>query len=844
MTFRTGLSVILVGILSSVAGAEDDLSGHFALGEADISQCVILTPADPGSVVEFAAKELQKHLYLITGHELEVTSSPTTQKAFCVGLFPPGPRTPLRSEESRYLIRSDRVYLYGEDHLTYKEHDPFLDVVSSQSLKFNRVGTLFAVYMFLEKELSVRWLEPGDDGIVYPNLRSIELAPAEATWRSLFDFQRGFRTYGWQPDRLSSQSEVVPAALRLTDTQIQSRRYEDNLWLRRMRMGNRGEYLAFSHAFTQWWGKYGRTHPEYFALNGRGEKKPLFADRPDRVKMCVTNPSLHKQIVREWLERKDSPYSYALDVSENDGGGGGLDEFCHCPRCRAVDVVRPGESFGSNLTDRYVYFYNACLAEARKHDPSAIVCGYAYSNYLQPPRKQTLADGVVIEFVSKMGDEFGDTDSFFRSWRDHGMRRMLFRPNDLCAEIGLPMGHEKRLFDHQQIAVKYGALGTDHDSLHGFWTGTSGLSYYILAKSHVDPTKPFSHWEDEYASAFGAAREDVKAFFRYWRRQVFEQRLMPAHRRDIASGGRGLLGWSQIRRYVQAIDDYYRLEDFDRTDAILKKAAERSLTDLQQKLIRRLSLANQHNRLTFRTMSAIASGDTIASLRSARELTAFRIRHRYSLRMSWPRLFIHQNSYGNTNTFELAEVYDQLAKETGQLDLSRGKNILSNGGFEEDLEGWNVSLWNPDTGGKAYKGLDVQVSDNGSISGSKHLRVKIHAAESDGVYGLSRTVTVSCGSVYILQYAWKRAHPKENSSSFQTPRLRVTFRTNEGKSTLYKGRTALWYETSNTTPQTDWIVERRILRIEPDSDIRRLNITFHFATSGQDCLDDIQLLEF
>jgi len=213
--------------------------------------------------------------------------------------------------------------------------------------------------------------------------------------------------------------------------------------------------------------------------------------------------------------------------------------------------------------------------------------------------------------------------------------------------------------------------------------------------------------------------------------------------------------------------------------------------------------------------------------------------------MSWPRLFIHQNNYGNTNTFELAQVYDQLTKETGQLDLSRGENVLPNGGFEEDLDGWNVSLWNADTGGKAYTGPDVQIADNGSSAGGKHLEVRIHAAESDGVYGLSRTLSVSRGSVYILQYAWKRSLSEDSSaSSIQTPRLRITFRDKDGKSTHYKGRTALWYETSSTARQTDWIVERKILRIEPDSDIHQLNITFHFATSGQNSLDDIQLLQF
>jgi hypothetical protein len=69
MAFRIGLPVILVGIFSCVASAEDGLSGHFTLGEDDISQCVILKLADPTSVVDFAAEELQKHLHLITGHK-------------------------------------------------------------------------------------------------------------------------------------------------------------------------------------------------------------------------------------------------------------------------------------------------------------------------------------------------------------------------------------------------------------------------------------------------------------------------------------------------------------------------------------------------------------------------------------------------------------------------------------------------------------------------------------------------------------------------------------------------------------------------------------------------------
>ena len=68
-------------------------------------------------------------------------------------------------------------------------------------------------------------------------------------------------------------------------------------WMRRMRMGRSKNY-RFGHAYTEFWKKYNESNPEIFALNGKGERKPL--GRIERVKMCPTSAELPRIIVKEW----------------------------------------------------------------------------------------------------------------------------------------------------------------------------------------------------------------------------------------------------------------------------------------------------------------------------------------------------------------------------------------------------------------------------------------------------------------------------------------------------------------------------------------------------------------
>ena len=293
--------------------------------------------------------------------------------------------------------------------------------------------------------------------------------------------------------------------------------------------------------------------------------------------------------------------------------------------------------------------------------PDALVTAYAYSQLLQPPRRERVAEGVVLQFVTAMNTPFAATRKLYEDWKAAGVTQFMFRPNDLYAEMGLPLGQEERLFRHQQLAIQQGAQGTDYDCIEGFWTGVSGLTYYVLARSHVDPAQDFAYWEEEYTAAFGAAQPQVREYFRHWRRK-FDQVIYPADLEAQASGGTGgFLQWHQLGAIAAQIRHFYSSQDFEMADSLLQEGLAQELTPLQRRQLQRLVLANQHSRLTFQAMAAVADRDDAETLSSAQQLLDFRLAARDSLRYNWWLLFSEQHQMGDAAGIALLLNQERLA---------------------------------------------------------------------------------------------------------------------------------------------------------------------------------------
>jgi hypothetical protein len=467
----------------------------------------IIIPAQPLPVESYAAKELQYHIQRSTEAQLPVVSEGHD--------LPPGPRVYLGSCQAAasekidtsqvagngYIVRNadGNLYITGKD----SDGDP-LDLDTHE-------GTLFAVYDILENYLGVRWLWPGKLGEVIPRTNTVSLSLSNSVVRPLLWFK------GWRGG--SSPGERV--------------------WLKRQRFG-RSIRPHYGHSFGDYWPRFGKTHPEYFAMTPDGKRglDPSADSDPQYVHMCVSQPSLTAQIIEDW-KAKGAPKF--LNVCENDGWAG-----CDCAACLSWDQPAPDDPIPfdqrdaaakrafagqegrkdewmlklGSLSDRYARFWRKVSEQARQIRPDVEVVSYVYDNYRKPPVEEMLNSNVVCGVVpqeSIFGYSKRDSQIFRHDWS--GWEKtgcgLFLRPNYTLQMPNFPAFYARTLGEDLKFAMAHNMKGTDFDSLTSKYS-TQGPSLYMLAKilNHQDAS--VDAVIDEFCAAFGPARPSVKQYYQLW----------------------------------------------------------------------------------------------------------------------------------------------------------------------------------------------------------------------------------------------------------------------------------------------------------------------------------------
>ena len=134
----------------------------------------------------------------------------------------------------------DTVYLWGDDSR---------ESAGAQE----RPGTLFAVYGFLESVLGVKWVSPGDIGIVCRSRKTLEV-PNKWSWRYSPPLMMGFiRTpprrelrHAKEPGR----NKYLPSAMRQTAEEAWRMEQDFRIWALRMKLWVKGRDWSFGHAFV------------------------------------------------------------------------------------------------------------------------------------------------------------------------------------------------------------------------------------------------------------------------------------------------------------------------------------------------------------------------------------------------------------------------------------------------------------------------------------------------------------------------------------------------------------------------------------------------------------------
>ncbi len=489
---------------------------------------VIVVPDNPLPVVKAAAEELRYHVERASGARLPVvreTEAAAKGPRVLVGACRAARELdipPKRIAPNGFVIRhvGDRLFLAGDD----SPGEPFWIQHDNRT----RVGTLFAVYEFLQRQLGVRWLWPGRSGEVVPACRTVRASGWDEIGRPAFVHAR------WRDG-----GPGIAGTAGWATQESRSRYLQDQgIWLRRHRFAL-GVNMDITHAFTGYWKRFGAAKPEFFNLlpDGTRRSDPTYYGGDETlVSMCVSQPAFWQQIVADWKAARTSGSPW-VDASENDTPG-----KCTCPKCLSWDLPASGspahadarvaaaraafrngdrqwaEKLGS-ISDRYARFYLEVQRLAQAVDREAVVMGFAYANYTEPPRHVRLNDRVTIGIVPALMFPWTDRkrQAFRRQWdgwRDAGCTLML-RPNYMLDGHDLPVIFARQLGEDFSYAARRGMVATDFDSLTGQWA-VQGPNLYVLARLHSRPTMPVNEVLDEYYRAFGKAEAQVRTYFAHW----------------------------------------------------------------------------------------------------------------------------------------------------------------------------------------------------------------------------------------------------------------------------------------------------------------------------------------
>ncbi len=400
---------------------------------------IYVSPEAPSSVY-LAADELQHYWEKSTGVKPEIIHVPEPGPLIVLGqssLSPDQTGEELPPESYRIVTRDGNLYIYGADTA---------DGERTAESGFS-YGTLYGVYDFLESELGVRWLMPGEVGEVVPRHENFVLGSVDRTGAPAFE-NRDLPYMG-----VKDSEEVRRWHLRQrSGSETHTERY-----------GVRGEFkpgagtvdlnpgFSMSKRHDHSWHRlvppsFYEKHPEWFAEHNGVRTRP----EGTYYKLCTSNP----EVVDYFAERAiklftDAPHATMFSLSPNDAEG-----WCECEECRKLDEITPdGER---RITRRILTFYNQVAERVAAKFPDKYVSGYVYQNFEKLPLDENfqLHPNVFLAWapLSNYGythfreDQRRNWDEMLEGWSRMGRNLMYYDLLNVVQQPGvvapLPVGRE------------------------------------------------------------------------------------------------------------------------------------------------------------------------------------------------------------------------------------------------------------------------------------------------------------------------------------------------------------------------------------------------------------------
>ena len=453
----------------------------------DVAATAVATVPDACAREQLAAQELIDHLARITGRPLPLTE--IADKTVPKGVVAIG-----RLATDAGLIARKELDAVERDGYLVRVADGRVAIAGWRDL-----GAIYGVYALLQ-HLGCRFYAPGCE--VVPTIPNLTIPACELRAKPFYEFRK------------------VTQNLKLGHTP------SDDLGNPR-EIGEKGG-LVHAAAYLLPYDKYGKDHPEYFALQKDGKR--LHRDPKKRrfdVHLCLSNPDVRRISAERLLALiEKQPDRTFFGVSQGDGHA-----WCQCAKCKALDAVP-----GKEMTDRLIDYVNAIAREVAKKYPDKRILTLAYTNATSPPPVRVRPEpNVMVQFCPyphrvACQSHFLDCPKNAKGFAD--IKGWLAKcPNNMYV-FDYPRGYKiwyepfgsfyamKRKLDF------YAAHGIRGLYYCGVPTNFRDLFIFVQSRLLWEPKADVEKLIDEFMPAYyGPAAPHVRAYFDYMHREVEERQV-------------------------------------------------------------------------------------------------------------------------------------------------------------------------------------------------------------------------------------------------------------------------------------------------------------------------------
>ncbi|MBR4674754.1 MAG: DUF4838 domain-containing protein [Victivallales bacterium] len=446
-------------------------------------------------------------------------------------------------------------------------------------------GTFYAVDEFLERFVGVRFYFPGNVGTIIPKLKKWSVPAIDLADR---------------PDMQTRTSYSVDPFVNNFHGSGPIRWYEDNpknnahiLAKKRYRIQIRSPFQAcHGLAYLSLIERFGKTHPEYFALNQQGIRELGFGTTSRQYgHVCFSSEELKNELVLDGkaiLTGKDGSTRGAFKKDGKPAWPSGNQNYgffnvmpndsaclCQCPKCKphfaGVTWNKPASKEAGNLT----WTFMTDIARRLKNDNvPGYVLTMAYSHYVQVPDVD-IPDNMLV-MLALFGPWADLTPNkvkqinLLKQWREKlGAKPYIWNyATKYTARIPLVPNWTPRAFGRYYHEVSNDIFGAFLECETDYWI-FGYMNYYIFGKLMWNKDSDAEAILDEhYKLMYGAAAPEMTRFFDIiediWMHEIVG-RVVDSPEGPVSVRPSKYMLWNQL----------YSPEVRKELDSLLKKAIEK-----------------------------------------------------------------------------------------------------------------------------------------------------------------------------------------------------------------------------------------------------------------------------